>query len=1121
MVGKVSLKELRELSDFTSGAEFLRCFFESFSAPISDDNKYLEKLVREGLTEPIRKDLVAHFTAEKFIKFVNDKAKSYWGTIALSDEDKLKKTNTFFVYISKNISAVITNDKENECIQSNPVVNKLWEMSKTYRDRRASENPLFAGNGIDVSILPTTADYKMTGEDLNIEILSAIDRLNGRSALILGEDGGSGKTATLIKILNGQFERGEKTNIPIFIELKSFPSDFKKYSNLFARYIASFIFDEGSFDIISNESLVNIRNTIREADKIRFTFLVDGMNEVSFASREIVAKEILEWNKCPNVQILATSRFAEESLVGDVRNPIHELEYNTAELALLNLKGLADETIVSYLRKTLSEEYVVRIQTNTQLMSVLRVPMFLTLFSGAIKGDSDSTRQISTRGEILNEFFKGKKEEHQRAWGADYSANCFILDYILPAIGFYMAERKYHYLSYSDIVGIIEGMFEKDSIMIKRRRPFPKKYKALSDVLRKYDRQINDLGYLECAEQVLDFIAKELCIMRKNEDGKSEKYEFLHEHLRDYFAALQIKEDMECCRDGDENISSLSSATLPETTWCFVGEISSEHRYLPYCDDEDSCWKYPKYEDRESLIIEVLNRFRGKHDDLSKRVVMNMIEILKYSRQNDLSLLNLSGLDFSDTWLGDICFSRWYEKKKGLERYASIFDDATINAYNFIRFGHITKITAILIDGNTMYSTDVQGYLKVWNIQHQYCVTYPISNDAIRCITFRENKESILLADAHNIYEFHANLKEAKRVAQLPSYTYIAKITVQGGELVYADDINPLLWRNLNGEELTAKLPMDMPSACSCITDDRKTVVISARSRLHRLFFHHYDDKKNKWCEWENALSVPIAEGNRVNSLMLSDNQERVLVAIGSHVYEFDIKTGEEKLHIYTKSPCGYAGYVSYANGEPGIIYAAHDKIAAVDLNGQKVFSFSGNSMKPIAFPNLGGKGYEGYFIVTRDYIKEFEFPADSNKQESCCIKVYAKNPTETPICPALKYPTSHTEISGQRTKQLKAEKILLSRSKKMWLVKNGTKSSIPIVKGFKLMDIVQERETFAYAIVLLGDKTVVFDRTTGAHEEFANIEGMIIQGCSMKNLQGDFSQPEYAKILKKYGALI
>lgn len=1081
----------------TSNEEFFdvdtadKIFKGSRAVSVLIRNKFCPKFKKEGLIEPMR-------------QMTDDAIKKLYLEVLAALDSEAKEENKEYIPVEYNLHSVgefvghLLFYAVNREIDEKKTDGKedFGKQILSYK-QKCLKDPIIFDKGIDGTILPTVT-WNEEKIELNQAVMEAIERLGDNSAFIWGEEGGSGKTTILHKVFSQKLMLEDNCEIPIYIELKDFPKGSDSWylgheKAVFLRFVACKIggYSIESFLHIPFEELEIIRKYLTQEGKYRFVFLLDGLNEVDGAESRILIPEILYLSQCRNVQVLVTGRYLENRLIED----LEDNEDDGKRLIRITLNMLDVEVVRTYLERChFNTNLLNRVMKNDSLVKILRIPMFLTIFACiSEKNITAGMEPISTRGEILYSFFNEKKDKlkigiQRNRLKINFSIETkeeqyFILDYIVPYVGFYMASQHLYRISREGLFELISSLFTENSVLMKRSR----QYEGYEPMLRFRQNWGKGDTYL-CVQNIVDFIAKQLCVLRmtKTQRGKRE-YEFLHEHLRDYFAAIRLKEDINFyCRE-EGSLESIAVEGLPVAVLNFLGEVIKEHTYVPVCNNEDQTWEYKE----GSLLINLLQCLRGKNSLDVQVAISNVIEVLKYSRKNDLSGLDLSELNFSKTWLGGIRFTRWYNEES--DKFSSIFDGAVIQAKNFFSYGHSCLVTAIVLDKkseNIFYTADKKGNLKIWDIPEKKCETYKFSDDSIRCMEVYNN--ILMIADCHKIYEFKLDDKTFKQTILLRDYITKIKITDEGS-LLYTNDVRPLTWRDLSGKVVGESFSMELPSSAACMSHDGKIVIYSRRSKIGRIVIYHYNEVLKLWSETPD-VTIDIEKGNRVNEIKFSDDETRFLVCVDKGLYEYSAFDGKRLRYVKMEGICYCAMYGTIDTKEV-IFYSDGASIKVIDCQGDILHEFYGktNYMTGI-IPNHEG---DGYYVSNNGSVKEFDI------RENVCRRIY----TETFV---INYVNPAFHI-------LRNEKTLLIGEAEI-LCENGLLRE-PIPLDYRLIDIMQARENASFSAINMGTHIIIFNRDTGEKTEFDIYDDLIIQNCSMKNLKGEIAKANYQDILKRFGA--
>ena len=640
----------------------------------------------------------------------------------------------------------------------------LWHASHRKLENEKKHGGRFAALDICDKIFPNArrhekkADFQIDVKtdkqsDSLTPLMDAINASDGNLYLI-GE-GGIGKTTALVKIMEEDFKNGysDGCRVPIFVELSFAPDSKGEWlegdrSTFILRSVYKQILDRRAEEQGSFSTLNRLKDVLdmptktasdpvetlfrQQTDKPEYLLLLDGLNEVSHAKINdgrgfsVVDRIIDEINyliaRCPNVRIILTSRSDNSSVLFE-------------DFERYYLPGLDDEQIKNYLsdpERGLPAERINNALENKDLMNTLRVPLFLTLYAGLQNADG-----ITTQGEILYEFFHersksiytaqdrlaavGKSSSYSESAGegAHLTAEMqiFILELILPQIGYDMESNESFITDKFDledsITKILNGKEETDECGKHGETVFPitgrlgkKSPKEISKQILKSFEDEDD-----AVSKIITCISEEIGILYQISESE---YSFIHQHFRDYFAAVKYINVMKLAsylnkkrRDAALELAGryLKDAPVSLQIRRFIGEIAGEHHNRPYC--ENKTWKLPKSAEK-SLIMKTLDIYRGEDHNAAGYAVYSLVHILNEAR-NDLSGCDFSHIDLTGCNFGGIRLSR--------KNLPSILNGAILHGKNLIYEGHTGLITSICVspDGKYILTASTEGTVKIWD----------------------------------------------------------------------------------------------------------------------------------------------------------------------------------------------------------------------------------------------------------------------------------------------------------------------------------------------------------------------------------------------------------------------
>lgn len=1028
---------------------------------------------------------------------------------------------------------------------------------------------------IDEAILPMIQEQEIRRErvkDLNQPVLNAIRRANDKNCFVLGEEGGSGKTMALLKLYYSSVKMNTVSRIPLYIELRNLPMQTEQYNvyddpgMLFADYLASELYG-GCPE--RDDIREKIRTELKEPSfrGTKYILLLDGLNEVSLGRRPEICEEILFWARNPHIQVVVTSRYQEELLVeGNTEKPdfrsfedffaedrqLEDGRDSKKEFLLLVIQKLKPQVVSDYLSDhDIREEIISEVTTNQELLAILRIPMYLTIFTRLymIKhqknpmGAGNRLTDICTRGELLYEFFGQKKarvagtvdvqkDKLEKKSGTEIRKKIFMFEKIIPYIAFHMAVRRNYNMPEKELTKLLDELMTDEGSIMRKRAAFIDDYRTIYELY--YDRsdlrgrRNVDTRY-SAAEEIIRFAVEELHVMKKiysrgelrqRESGAEETsgamYEFLHENLRDFFAARQLQEDVNCFVSLRMNEGlSLAQRNIPRTVLEFFGDICREHESSPVCDSKNRRWEIR----HTSFIKNVLGLLRGRHDESAKVMVSNIIAVMRYSRKNDLSGLDLQNIDFSETWLGGIRFSRFFDNTY----LSTVFDGATIYASNMLRSGHDAAVTCVRRDRHApdiIYSADASGSVIRWNAIRRTGKKICCLDERIRDMLVSADGDNVLyIASAHVIYRLELAGPEVDKVYETKAF--ISRLKASESGISFQTDANPSVWIRLilNEEGKLLRMIGDeysmafWPVACSCESRDGSWMIAGGSSKARRVQVFHRGES-GSW-NLVPVQTVPFPYGNRMNWMEMSADETRILFCVHNYLYEYSLSGGMLNTEIFRLCSGAGIGFASYWYGEDGecdgILYSRGSEIVLLDRDHKTRMCLNGgNGTCRHASPFLVDQDYrfsrqsglqrgiqEKYHLYMEDEIQEFD--ADTN----ICSRIYSiKKRNKLGYC-------------------LSDHKVRLFLQNLHSVNLQTARIEDTSEENFQFIDYAEMRDSVSFRIQRLGQQVIVYDRYTGEQDSFKAYQGLLIQGCSMKGLKGDMQEPKNQEILRRYGAVL
>lgn len=641
----------------------------------------------------------------------------------------------------------------------------IWHSSHRWLCEIKKEGSRFAGLDIAEGILPDAKGNKrrpglsVTVSDEENEpkpIMEAIEEITGH--IQLTGEGGIGKTTALINIMNSHYENksySDSTVVPIFIDLSFAPDTYGMlYENGKSSFIRRAVYKQIRTDLnikqislsavsdidevfstlpydIAVKPVMNAFSTFPQSVP-EYLLLLDGLNEVSLATVPQVNLTVMEMvideintvmEECPNVRIILTGRNDDDRI-------------DSSLLTKLKLTGKKEADIVKYLEDSgFSKEKTDCITRDKNLLKVLEIPLFLTMYATLSEKDAPATR-----GEILKTFFNERREnipvyteqgrlktsegnvKKTSGRNTEYRISSdilnFILDFILPKIAEYIEKEGLFHFRISQVEDIIEsvltdtcntavcGIYGQEIFSKYRMGQAGKSHthKIAREILSRLGDNLSEIS-----ENIISCSVSNLGILHQT----NSRFGFVHQHIRDYFASVSLENTLKLSvylyEEGmkEDAYSCMASAFKDKPVSAvvrgFLGEILNEQKYAP-------AFKFGEYnisEDGPSLTERALDIYRNSFDREPGYALYSLIEIMKEARES------LAGVDLSELDLRKISLNG---AGLGIYGLCARLDGAMVNADSLFASGHREMITGLSFneDGTMLVASDREGLIKIW-----------------------------------------------------------------------------------------------------------------------------------------------------------------------------------------------------------------------------------------------------------------------------------------------------------------------------------------------------------------------------------------------------------------------
>jgi len=498
--------------------------------------------------------------------------------------------------------------------------------------------------------------------EYNINTLFAkLESQKCRHAVLVGE-GGMGKTFTCM--LLGERHLNEKP--VLYIPLCDYSLDRPIKKNIMR-----------AFGVESDDDYEYL------IDEEEMLILLDGFNEIKSEFAHAFFMELRDLKVGEHIQTLITSR-------------TDMLHVETANFAKLLFVPISDKVIDVWLEKYAPDNRVLGF--SHELYNILSNPMLLKIYAVNIRGQISLTHSQKskfldnpiTAGEIIWNFLEHQiiKTKNIFEDGTENEGfGIIFFRFLLPYIAYQLESTEKSSFTLRDLkkyIGDFHSYFKTNC-------------DYFDDLIRYEDTVINLLTAENKTGTLLEWCTESFCIIKLRQvgDAKSEAFDFIHQHFRDIFSAIFIKNQMEL-----ENKSVFTSRVLPHHVSQMLMEILQEHKNV-----------------KPSKLKEYLSIFKGEFDPQAQIGVHNCLRIIIKARSNDLSGEDLSNLDLRHVPMNGILFSN---QNNGF----ADFEGSFISDTTLLPQGHSGYVTTAVYssDGLRMLSASYDNTIKEWDMETGRCL---------------------------------------------------------------------------------------------------------------------------------------------------------------------------------------------------------------------------------------------------------------------------------------------------------------------------------------------------------------------------------------------------------------
>lgn len=544
-----------------------------------------------------------------------------------------------------------------------------------------------------------------------VSLLSSAELLwnkKNRNTLYVGKSG-FGKTTGLFMLLKKLMDQ-EESLVIFYIQLSEcslFKGQDKIIKYIYRNYIEQFDAGLSFFDFHNYIYSDNDRKEIP-----RVIIMIDGLDECEAECCDDIQFELNGLISNVNVQLLLTSRTTN-----------HMFYLGNVAVQCFDVNRLTKNQIDSYLKTSnivFNEKSIpYNIISNPLILTLYaRTNIFLNRYHGSVRC---YTKNICTEADVLWNFIestavkfaekKAKEEEQQKF--------VFAFRFILPRLAFQMEEKgriKFSMREFCDCaLKAMEMLKDEDFV----------------DVFDEY------FGY----EENINFTIKEYRILLDIDFcqqigliSKSElnEYSFTSSVFQKFFAAVFLYWHLLLTEKTRDRPTYFEKFFLSFETCRYLGELCGEFENTPYW--VNGKWVCP---DQSTMITRGLNLYRSQFGKKEQTAVSNFLQIIKISRKNDISGLDLSYLDLRRTTFSHIICSR----KNDESITAVSFEGSLLDEWNFRTLGYCGDVSPIrflkdydciaVADRNQIFIIDFksQHIIKTFEIDSDFVQSIAVSSD--------------------------------------------------------------------------------------------------------------------------------------------------------------------------------------------------------------------------------------------------------------------------------------------------------------------------------------------------------------------------------------------------------
>ncbi len=536
---------------------------------------------------------------------------------------------------------------------------------------------------------------------------------NRGSNILIYNAGGFGKTMQM-KNLNKHLlaHLDQYKTIPLYIDAKSLDKADEKP---ILKYVTKMFC---GIDITNTDEVEMFFEKRTGVYAYSYLFLIDAINEADDAVKAKIVTDIRRLKESDKIRFIVSSRVNEGY---SVFNDFHKYEF----------LELTDEQIGIYLSRKFSKSDIEVERFNKSLVDILKIPMYLSVFSYAYKDETfpelygeKTVRKADLLLAYLYKVAEESRMDKNLATSLEQEVQ-FTIEHYLPALAFKMCCQGKVSLKneeYKEIKKELNTEYFFSFFDEEEREEF---YPMLSQTA-KLDYEFQRIA------------RKRLALWCKN----GEDYAFSHQNWLHFFAARHIVNLMNA-----QKIDELEYPMNQEVRR-FAGELICEYdKQFKYSKsnqaDTDRCCEcdFEKKDNLTTWSASPIEQFMQRHNlmsasPLSPLSTRNLIEIMKTGRDGNVT----AAYDHLD-----LKYVTFY--KCNLQK--SSFNNTKIYEHNFIPQGHTGIVTSVAFspDGKRIVSGSRDGTVRLWDAETVLQIGDPLVENIgfIVSVTFSSDGKKIVI----------------------------------------------------------------------------------------------------------------------------------------------------------------------------------------------------------------------------------------------------------------------------------------------------------------------------------------------------------------------------------------